>query len=53
MLGAKANSEGEIQLDADNQGKILRLALDQALRRMLKRLDTGLLQQQRIEAEAR
>jgi curli biogenesis system outer membrane secretion channel CsgG len=53
VLGAKANSEGEIQLDADNQGKILRLALDQALRRMLKRLDTGLLQQQRIAAEAR
>ena len=53
VLGANATAEGDVKLNADNQGKILRLALDQAVRRMLPDLDRKLLRIQTQEAAAR
>jgi len=47
VLGASATAEGELDIDEDNQGKILRLALDDALRKMLPMVDRKLLQKQR------
>ncbi|MGQ9592710.1 MAG: CsgG/HfaB family protein [Planctomycetota bacterium] len=43
ILGAGAEAEADLQIDEDNKGKILRLALDDALKKMLPRLDQKLL----------
>lgn len=50
VLGANATAEGELELDEDNQGKILRLAIDDAMRKMLPLVDRKLLQLQREQA---
>lgn len=42
ILGANAESEAEIQLSEDNKGKILRLALDDAVRKALPKIDKKL-----------
>jgi curli biogenesis system outer membrane secretion channel CsgG len=39
ILGANAESNADIQLSEDDKGKILRLALDDALRKSLDRID--------------
>jgi curli biogenesis system outer membrane secretion channel CsgG len=43
VLGSRSNSEADLQLDSDSKGKILRLALDDCLRKMLPRVDKVLL----------
>jgi len=47
VLGANATAEGELYLDEDNQGKILRLAIDHCLRKMMPKLDRALLARQK------
>src|SRR5688500_5826824 len=39
VLGASAEADANIQIDEDDKGKILRLALDDALRKSLPKLD--------------
>jgi curli biogenesis system outer membrane secretion channel CsgG len=39
ILGASAEADANIQIDEDDKGKILRLALDDALRKSLPKLD--------------
>lgn len=46
VLGANATAGGDLKIDEDNQGKILRLALDHCIKRMLPKLDRGLLKRQ-------
>lgn len=43
ILGASAQADAELQLDDDNKGKILRLALDESLRKMLPQVDRALI----------
>lgn len=43
ILGASAEADADLQIDEDNKGKILRLALDDAMKKMLPRLDQKLL----------
>lgn len=47
VLGANATADGELQLDEDNQGKVLRLAIDHCLRKMMPKLDRALLARQK------
>ena len=47
VLGANATAEGDLTLDEDNQGKILRLAIDHCLRKMVPKLDRALLARQK------
>jgi len=47
VLGADATADGELYLDADNQGKVLRLAIDHCLRKMMPKLDRALLARQK------
>lgn len=42
ILGADANAEAELTIDADNKGKVLRLALDDCVRKMLPKVDRTL-----------
>ncbi|MFQ5844094.1 MAG: CsgG/HfaB family protein [Planctomycetota bacterium] len=49
VLGARATAQGDVMIDEDSHGKILRLALDHAVRRMLPKLDRRLLQIQNTE----
>jgi curli biogenesis system outer membrane secretion channel CsgG len=42
VLGANAKAEAELEVDADNQGKILRLAIDDCVRKMLPKVDSTL-----------
>lgn len=42
ILGASADSDANLSVDADNRGKLLRLALDDALRQMLPSIDAYL-----------
>ena len=39
ILGANAQSSADLKVDEDSQGKILRLALDECMRKMLPRID--------------
>jgi curli biogenesis system outer membrane secretion channel CsgG len=39
ILGASASADADIRMDEDNKGKILRLALDDAIRKMLPDID--------------
>ncbi|MEM6673366.1 MAG: CsgG/HfaB family protein [Planctomycetota bacterium] len=53
VLGVGANSEADIQISDDDRGLVLRLALDDAVRKMLPTLDRKLLQRSRdLEASA-
>lgn len=45
ILGGGARSDADLRIDADNQGKILRLALDEAMRKMLPAVDDYLVNQ--------
>jgi len=42
ILGASAEAEAELEITEDDKGKILRLALDDALRKMLPKVDNYL-----------
>jgi curli biogenesis system outer membrane secretion channel CsgG len=42
ILGADASSNADVQVDDDDKGKILRLALDDAIRKSLPKLDNFL-----------
>jgi curli biogenesis system outer membrane secretion channel CsgG len=44
ILGASASSDADIEISEDDKGKILRLALDDALRRSLPKIDSFLRQ---------
>jgi curli biogenesis system outer membrane secretion channel CsgG len=52
ILGASANADADIQIDEDDKGKILRLALDDALRKTLPKLDKFLRNQPKKAATA-
>ena len=43
VLGYRNQADATLEVDKDNQGKILRLALDQAMRKMLPQIDAFLL----------
>lgn len=45
VLGYRNQADAELELDKDNQGKLLRLALDEAFRKMLPQIDARLVQQ--------
>jgi len=44
VLGASASSDANLEIKKDNQGKILRLALDKTLQKMMPRIDRMLRQ---------
>jgi curli biogenesis system outer membrane secretion channel CsgG len=46
ILGANATAAGDLKIDEDNQGKLLRLALDHCIKKMLPKLDRKLLKRQ-------
>lgn len=52
ILGANAESNADIQLSEDDKGKILRLALDDALRKSLPKIDKFLRNQPAKSADA-
>ena len=52
ILGANAQSKADIQLSEDDKGKILRLALDDAVRKSLPKLDKFLKNQPSKTADA-
>jgi curli biogenesis system outer membrane secretion channel CsgG len=54
ILGVGAEAEADLRIDEDNKGKILRLALDEAFRKMLKQVDAELVRlgQERAKAAA-
>jgi len=39
ILGASAQSDADLRVDEDNKGRLLRLALDKALRKMMPQID--------------
>ncbi len=45
ILGATATADADLQMSEDDKGKILRLALDDALRKMLPKIDAYLVRQ--------
>jgi curli biogenesis system outer membrane secretion channel CsgG len=47
ILGASASSDADIKIDEDDKGKILRLALDDALRKSLPKIDRFLKNQKK------
>lgn len=48
ILGAGASADANLEIDESNQGKLLRLALDETIRKMLPRIDRTL--QERAQA---
>jgi curli biogenesis system outer membrane secretion channel CsgG len=52
VLGGSANSGADIQISEDDKGKILRLALDDALRKSLPKVDKFLKNQTKKSADA-
>lgn len=44
IIGANAEAEADLKIDEDNRGKLLRLALDDAVKKMLPSLDQKLLE---------
>jgi curli biogenesis system outer membrane secretion channel CsgG/predicted RNA-binding Zn-ribbon protein involved in translation (DUF1610 family) len=42
VLGVRTDADADLRIDEDNKGKILRLALDDAFRKMLPQIDTEL-----------
>jgi curli biogenesis system outer membrane secretion channel CsgG len=51
ILGASANSDANIQINEDDKGKILRLALDDAFRKSLPKIDKFLKNQSKRSAD--
>jgi curli biogenesis system outer membrane secretion channel CsgG len=47
ILGGSAASDADVQVDEDDQGRILRLALDDCLRKMLPKIDSVVQKRQR------
>jgi membrane protease subunit (stomatin/prohibitin family) len=45
ILGASATAGAELKISDDDKGKVLRLALDEALRKMLPKIDAYLVRQ--------
>lgn len=52
VLGYHNEANAELELDKDNQGKLLRLALDDALRKMLPQIDAHLVAKGKEQAAA-
>lgn len=52
ILGADANAEADLKIDDDNKGKVLRLALDDCVRKMLPKIDRTLLARAKAAAAA-
>jgi hypothetical protein len=52
ILGASAEADADIQLNEDNKGKILRLALDDAVKKSLPQIDKFLRSPENQSAEA-
>lgn len=52
ILGASANADADLSIDEDNKGKILRLALDDAVRKALPKLDKFLKSEKNVSTEA-
>ena len=52
ILGADANAEADLKIDDDNKGKVLRLALDDCIRKMLPKIDRTLLARAKAAAAA-
>jgi curli biogenesis system outer membrane secretion channel CsgG len=42
VLGSRAQADADLEIDADSKGKILRLALDDCLRKMMSKIDKTL-----------
>lgn len=51
VLGAGAESNADLKIDKDNQGKILRLALDDTLKQMMPRIDRMLRDRHQKESD--
>ncbi len=47
ILGTNAESDADLDLDEDNKGKLLRLALDDTLKKMLPQIDQWLIERAR------
>jgi curli biogenesis system outer membrane secretion channel CsgG len=52
ILGANAEAAANMQVDEDSQGKILRLAIDDCLRKMMPKIDRVLRDRKKAEAPA-
>ena len=52
VLGVSGGSNTELQVDEDDQGRILRLALDEALRKMLPRIDQVIEKREGLKEES-
>lgn len=52
ILGAGASSDADLQIDEDNKGKLLRLALDSTMRKMLPQIDMWLVERSREQQAA-
>lgn len=50
ILGASAEGDADLQIEDDNKGKLLRLALDDALKKMIPQVDVWLVQRARETA---
>lgn len=50
ILGANAQADADLSVDADSQGKILRLALDDCIRKMMPKVDRALIARAKAEA---
>lgn len=44
ILGANSDADATLNIDADNKGKVLRLALDDCIKKMMPKLDRALLE---------
>ncbi|MDA3961430.1 MAG: hypothetical protein PF961_11615 [Planctomycetota bacterium] len=51
ILGASAEADADLQLDKDNIGKLLRLALDSTMKKMLGQVDIWLVEKSRETAK--
>jgi len=52
ILANNARADADVQLDEDNKGKVLRLAIDESLRKMLPQVDRALLARGRTVARS-
>jgi len=50
ILGANSQADADLSVDADSQGKILRLALDDCIRKMMPKVDRALIARAKAEA---
>lgn len=51
VLGVSAGSDTDLDISEDDQGRILRLALDEAMRKMMPRIDTAIQQREQVGSE--